>query len=240
MESTKFQKGNIPWNKGKKGFVHNGSFKKSHAQSNTGRTHFKKGHIPWSKNHKELMSEPWNKSLEFRRLNTTILQKTKINLTKMQCAYLAGFVDADGCIQIEGKNGENKKTWTLTVTLYNCDNFALEKMRDWIGSGKVKCRDRNPEKWNKSYALRYRAATAAKIIKRIVPYMLVKKEQGDVAMEFLKTFGRDNHEGSSWQGGRKVKKEALQKREQLKQKMQSLTGTANYLGKNINKNDNIS
>lgn len=231
MESAKFQKGHIPWNKGKKGFVHNGSFKKDHIQSNTGRTHFEKGHISWVKGRKGILPPPKQKGLEFRRLNTTVLQKTKMNLTKMQCSYLAGFIDADGCIQIDGKNGENKRPWTLTVTLYNCNNTALEEMRDWIGSGKVKCRDRNPEKWNKSYALRYRAATATKIIKRTMPYMLVKKGQAVVAMEFLETFGRNNYEGSSWQGGRKVKKEALRKREQLKLKLQSLTGTANYLGR---------
>lgn len=34
----KFEKGHIPWSKGKKGVC-----------MNTGRTHFKKGHTPWSK-----------------------------------------------------------------------------------------------------------------------------------------------------------------------------------------------
>jgi len=52
-ESTTFQKGSIPWNKGMAGFIHSGSFKPGHAQSNTGRTHYKNGCIPWTKNQKE-------------------------------------------------------------------------------------------------------------------------------------------------------------------------------------------
>ena len=178
------------------------------------------------------MPEPLNKNLEFKKLNTTSLKNTKINITKIQCAYLAGFIDADGCIQIEGTNGKKRQTWTLSLSLYNCNNIALEIMRDWIGSGKVNCRDRNPKKWKKSYVLKYRAATAAKIIKRIAPYMLVKKQQIIVAMEFLETFKKNNYEGSSWRGGKKVKEATLKKREQLKRKLQSLTGTANFLGKN--------
>jgi len=232
-----FQKGNTSWNKGMKGFIHKGSFKKNHPQSNTGRTHFKKGLIPWSKLHPELMKpnkgsfklghQPANKDLEL------IKQETKeLKLSEAQCAYLAGFIDADGCIQIEGKNGENKQSWTLSITLYNCDVAALEKMRDWINSGKVNCRDRNPEKWNKYYYLKYRAAIAAKLIKKLYPYFVVKKDQADVILEFLETFKRNNYEGSSWQGGRKVKEDTLRKRENLKKTLQSLTGTANYLGKN--------
>ena len=223
-------------------FIPSGSFKKGHPQSNTGRTHFKKGHIPWSKGKKGIHLSPNSefkigylskrKNLEFKNLTTKNLKNAKLNLTKEQCAYLAGFIDADGCIQIEGKNGENKQTWTVSLTLYNCDNIALEKMRDWIGSGKVNCRDRDPKKWKKSYSLRYRAATAARIIKKIAPHMLVKKRQALIVVEFLETFKRDNYFGSSWQGGRRVKENTLKKREQLKKKLQTLTGTANYLGNN--------
>ena len=245
MESKKFQKGNIPWNKGKKGFIHKGSFKKGHTQSNTGKTHFKEGHVPWSKGKAGIHLSPdsefkkghlqKSKGLESNKLSIEKIKETKLSLTRWQCAYLAGFIDADGCIQIYGRNGENKRPWTVTVTLYNCHKKALEEMRDWIGAGNVKCRDRNPEKWNASYYLKYAAATAAKVIKKTAPYMLVKREQAAVIMEFLETFKKDNYEGSSWQGGRRVKEPVLNKREQLKKKLQSLTGIANYLGKNNDK-----
>lgn len=232
MESNKFKKGHTPWNKGIKGFIHNGSFKEGHSQSNTGRTHFKKGNIPWSKYNKELMPKPKNKGLEFRRLNTTVLQKTKINLTKMQCAYLAGFLDSDGNINISRNNGEGSHTWILRISFYNCNYEALNIMKDWIGFGKVLEQKTKGENRKPFFRLVYSSAKAAKIIKRLAPYLLVKKNQAKIVMEFLETFGRNNYEGSSWQGGRKVKKETLQKRKQLKQKLQSLTGTANFLGKN--------
>lgn len=44
---THFKKGNIPWNKGLKGYD-SGTFEVGHKQSNTGRTHFIKGQKPWN------------------------------------------------------------------------------------------------------------------------------------------------------------------------------------------------
>lgn len=45
-------------------FVHEGSFKMGHEQSNTGRTHFKKGDIPWTKNNPGIHLSP---ATEFKK-----------------------------------------------------------------------------------------------------------------------------------------------------------------------------
>lgn len=70
-ENGEFKKGNIPWNKNKKGYINKGSFKKGHKLLsnalekwknnggtvwnkgvhkclNTGKTHFELGNIPWN------------------------------------------------------------------------------------------------------------------------------------------------------------------------------------------------
>ena len=82
---TQFAKGHIPWNKGLKGFVHKGSFKKGHSQSNTGRTHFQKGLIPWSKLNPELMPEPKNKGRESAYTQKEI-KNTELSLSRVQAA----------------------------------------------------------------------------------------------------------------------------------------------------------
>lgn len=47
-----------------KGFVHRGSFKRGHAQLNTGRTHFKKGDTPWTKSNPGIHLSP---ATEFKK-----------------------------------------------------------------------------------------------------------------------------------------------------------------------------
>ena len=243
MEDKRFEKGHTPWNKGMKGFVHKGSFKEGHAQSNTGKTHFKKGHIPWSKLNPELMPEPWNKGMkdvqssEAKGRETILSQKKikNINLdfTKLQASYLAAFLDADGNI---GIGGSESQSWALSITFYNSNKKALETMREWIGFGRVIERVKRNPKWRTNYHLKYSSARAAKILERLYPYLLVKKDQAGVSFEFVDTFKRGNYYGGDWKRrGRRVKADTLKKREELKKKLQSLTGTANYLGKNNNK-----
>ena len=64
-----FKKGCVPWNKGKKGCTHSGSFKKGHLQSNTGRTHFKKGMTTWCKGTKGIMKPNKTSFKEGQRLS---------------------------------------------------------------------------------------------------------------------------------------------------------------------------
>ncbi len=153
-------------------------------------------------------------------------------LTPTQKAYIAGFLDADGSISIEGRTTRKGwQHWALRLVFYNCNLEVLEKIKKWVGIGSITERNRS-SKWNISRMLRIQGISAVNLLKQIKPYLIVKKKQAEIAIKFSKTFSDENLEGSSWRGGRKLKQKTIEKRTELKKELQSLTLIANYLGKN--------
>lgn len=153
-------------------------------------------------------------------------------LTSTQRAYVAGFLDADGSISITGNTTRRgHQHWSLQLIFYNCNLEVLKKIQFWMGIGSIHSRKRT-SKWRISYRLKFQGAAAARLLKAIHRYLIVKKKQAEIGLEFAKTIGPFALKGSSWQGGRKLKPAIIEKRKQLKINLQSLTLTANYLGKN--------
>lgn len=154
-----------------------------------------------------------------------------MRLKETQKAYVAGLVDGDGNINIAGNYEYRKNTWVLSVCIYNCDLKALEIIRDWMDMGSIYSRKRD-DNWQENHRLKFRAKSAASLLKKIYPYLIIKKKQAKIALEFAETFKKSNYTGCSFlDKPRRLKEETVQRRKYLKQKLQSLTGKANYLGK---------
>lgn len=151
-------------------------------------------------------------------------------LTISQRSYIAGFLDADGSISIGGGiDKRGRQRWQLQILFYNCNIKVLKTISAWIGEGNIRARKR-ASKWNTSYVLRFSSITAVELLGQIKKYLLIKKEQAEIAEKFAATFEYANYEGSSWQGGRRLSKETINIRRALKKELQSLTLKANYLG----------
>lgn len=95
-----------------------------------------------------------------------------------QLAYIAGFIDGEGCISL-AKRG---KYITPSLQISNTDYDILE----WIGGFyglKVydKIADRRPTR-KPSYRLAVFGDKAIQILKDILPYLRVKKEQAEVVL----------------------------------------------------------
>jgi intein-encoded DNA endonuclease-like protein len=56
-----------------------------------------------------------------------------LNLTDFQKGYIAGFIDGEGCITISTFSNYS----FLHLYLTNNNKQVLEKIREWIGYGKV-------------------------------------------------------------------------------------------------------
>jgi Zn finger protein HypA/HybF involved in hydrogenase expression len=108
--------------------------------------------------------------------------------TEIQKAYLAGFFDGDGHVQLGllgQKSGHRQSRHTLNVNITNTHLGVLESIQAEWPTGKIYHRNRAPDKgWKTAHNLRWTTAAAAEVLREIRPYLRVKHKQADVAIQF--------------------------------------------------------
>lgn len=104
-------------------------------------------------------------------------------VSEIDIAYMAGIVDADGCISVT--NHPKNKYWRLTI------NNTNKPLMDWIenkfGVGGVnKERRKRPKNHKKVYVFLVAAQKELyEMIKRIEPYLIVKKQKALDCLAFI-------------------------------------------------------
>ena len=96
-------------------------------------------------------------------------------------AYLAGFIDADGCFQlIKHKNGRVKRGfgWQPLLMIGQAHKPFLLWLHKKIGFGNFV--DRNP-----NYQLWFSSGHLRKLLPHILPYLRRKKKEAELLMEAL-------------------------------------------------------
>lgn len=102
-------------------------------------------------------------------------------------AYLAGLVDAEGCLMITKKRiypiTSQKERYAPTITIGMTDREPLELItKHWPKNIWV-----SPRPPNKTmYVLRYQTNLTKEILEKIYPFLRVKREQADVIWEIIK------------------------------------------------------
>jgi hypothetical protein len=112
-------------------------------------------------------------------------------------AYIAGFFDGEGGICI-GKHGpKGKKYLQLHVSFTNTNRLVLIWMKEVLGI-KGRLRDKvhgQNLKLNitmRCYELIYTGHHAGDVLKKILPFLMVKKGEAEIAIRFQDSFVRDN------------------------------------------------
>jgi hypothetical protein len=104
--------------------------------------------------------------------------------------YLAGIVDGEGCICLYGaKRADCKYHCTLQVVVYNTSTVLMKWLVKHVG-GKYYTRTANGY-GNKPGKIQYvwhpsGAKNRENFLLGILPYLVIKKEQAKVALEFLR------------------------------------------------------
>ena len=122
------------------------------------------------------------------------------NLTETQRAYLAGYIDADGCISITqtGRTSKNgNKCYGCVLRVSSTNRGILDLLLNWTGLGYV--RPQPVQHYRKTRAERFVVNVKARpqwrwqlsankiriLLPAILPYMELKKERALLAMELL-------------------------------------------------------
>ena len=123
------------------------------------------------------------------------LQKRQINacgesFPDTELAYMAGLVDGEGTIsvsnsrsKVKGRLYENSDT---VLQVYNCHLGALGWIRERFG-GYIYKVPRASAAWKDSYAWKTSHSNACRVLKLILPFLIIKKQQANLLVEFAAT-----------------------------------------------------
>ena len=147
-------------------------------------------------------------------------------------AYLAGFIDADGSITIVTAKSKKKiKSGTLDCIQYciklsghNCKIEPIQLLQKTFGGGKLRNTRRGKVKlhpnWRACYEWSITKNQAANALRRLLPYLIIKKEQALLCLQMDDL--KKAHNASERRWNKKLNQEINDKCEELKKKINLL------------------
>lgn len=113
-----------------------------------------------------------------------------VTVSSTDLAWAAGAVDGEGCISIRSQRVPNSKfeQYALYISVGNTDIRMPQRLAEMFGGNvinKTRQQERRPV-----YEWRIFSANAVKVLKMLRPYLVIKGEQADIAIEFGKTLAR--------------------------------------------------
>ena len=95
--------------------------------------------------------------------------------------YIAGFFDGEGCISIQKHHGNG--AYVLWVSITNTSPEPLRLMKEHWGGHFVLIRRHDPQ--SNIYRLYLSTRRAATFIEDVLPYLIIKKPQAELALEYV-------------------------------------------------------
>jgi hypothetical protein len=148
-------------------------------------------------------------------------------------AYVAGFIDGEGCISISRREYIKRTPtpiYTLTVAVVSTNRDVLEYCRNLTNLGAVMLGGLpRKDSHHQEFSWRISSRQAIDLLQLILPYLRIKREQADIAIAFQETFGKSPMGGRGL--GLKVLPEILQQREQYRQAITDAKGYTVIMGR---------
>jgi hypothetical protein len=150
-----------------------------------------------------------------------------MNLTKAQLGYIAGVIDGEGSISIIKASGKYHFSYQLRLIVTNTDYRMLKWLKDTIGYGNVAERKRKitQPNWSPVYIYSVTATKAKNLLVTIYPYLVIKREQADIAIEFTKTVLPQKNNIYGCKG---MKPDILLKRQEFKSRINFLNRRSKF------------
>lgn len=134
-------------------------------------------------------------------------------------AYLAGLIDGEGCIYIGrsyakaivSRTTGSRQYLFLSVSVTSTTLPLMLWLKKNFG-GSYRSKRPQQDNWRECYGWRLMSRQAAEMLRRTLPYLIVKKEQAEIALEFQERL---------FYGGR-VTEEEMDERIALKGRLEAL------------------
>jgi hypothetical protein len=119
-------------------------------------------------------------------------------MTELELAYLAGFIDGEGSIQIgRGKWLKMRRGYALHLSAKQVDPAPLHMLAAAFGGRVIRVKATQPRRLDHyRWGIVSRQAMAALVALR--PYLVVKATQADLAIWYQRTMTRGGKQVSEW------------------------------------------
>src|SRR2546422_7445914 len=143
------------------------------------------------------------------------------NRSHLSAAYLAGFIDAEGCLMIPKSTQANGRSHYRTrISIGNTDKAVLEDIRAQFGGIMT---NQSPEKigWSYSYQLIWSDGMVESILAAVMPDLLGKRRPATIMLGLVhhkkrtpqrrdaRGFARHPEAGAAFTGNRRTQKKEL-------------------------------
>lgn len=122
---------------------------------------------------------------DIKRLsNPSLWTPCKIDIEEVDLSYLAGYLDADGCVGLY----KNNKDTTIypRVSYVSTDIGILEWIYGQIKFGGINIHKNNPHKQKMGYSLQSNSMEwIGSFLTTIIPYLHLKKERANSVLDFI-------------------------------------------------------
>jgi len=110
-------------------------------------------------------------------------------------AWTAGIIDGEGCIGVYKNNKGFCKTFNCHLNVANTNVLMLNQLKEFWGGKIYPDRHRLKYGWKECWVWQLnKGKEISRFLKNILPYLVVKKEQAEMMLEFIKTIGNPGKE----------------------------------------------
>jgi len=104
-------------------------------------------------------------------------------MDKISLAYMAGFIDGEGSVGLNKCNTRKRFSYRLEVQVMQVDKRPLSFIQGHFG-GSISLRKHDNPKWSDCWHLVFTDRAAEKLLRAILPYLIVKKERATVVLKY--------------------------------------------------------
>jgi hypothetical protein len=100
--------------------------------------------------------------------------------------YLAGLIDGEGAVTILHYRSESRFRSHISVLVTMCDREPLDAIATRFGT-RVLTLPRRNSRWRTAYRWQSQGVAAENLLRAILPYLIVKRQQAELALAFRDT-----------------------------------------------------
>ncbi len=142
-----------------------------------------------------------------------------INIPLTKKAYVAGIFDGEGSVSLRKNKRKNRKhcSYFIDVAIWNSSEELINEVKSLYGGFKSTRIDKKGRR-KVYYAWRAASNIAMSFLRDVYPFLIVKKERAEIAMEFQDMIQREKQSRSK----KSLSDQELEERERFYQKLKSL------------------